>query len=61
MRTSIVLNELTVSTADEIAEALGKEYGKKPSRSHVIRAAVAAMRKRMIESGELKARAKSAV
>lgn len=48
---SVSMGDATLQMADEVAEALEKADGFRPSRSHVFRLAVAAMRKRMSDEG----------
>ena len=54
MKVMITLEQPTLDMASEIAESLGVAEGKRPSRSHVFRLAIAAMRKRMSDEGLLK-------
>jgi len=51
---NITLEQPTLDMANEIAEALCAAEGIRPSRSHVFRLAIAAMRKRMSDTGLLK-------
>lgn len=53
MKVMITLEQPTLDMAEEIAKSLGQAEGKKPSRSHVFRLAIAAMRKRMSDEGLL--------
>lgn len=48
---NITLEQPTLDMASEIADALEAAEGKRPSRSHVFRLAIATMRKRMSDSG----------
>lgn len=50
---SITVNDPTINMVTEIAEALRTDDGCKPSRSQVVRLAIAAMRKRMSDEGLL--------
>jgi hypothetical protein len=54
MKVMISVEQPTLDMANEIADSLGKVEGKKPSRSHVVRLAIATMRKRMSDEGLLK-------
>lgn len=51
---NITLEQPTLDMANEIADALCASEGKKPSRSHIFRLAIAVMRKRMSDEGLLK-------
>jgi hypothetical protein len=48
------MTESTLELTDEIGEALEAIEGKNPGRSHVVRLAVIALRKRMSDEGLLK-------
>lgn len=54
----VTLGDGTMSMLDEISDALEKLDGHKPSRSHVVRMAVATMRKRLSDEGALLAEVK---
>ena len=54
----VTLGDGTMAMLDEISEALEKLDGHRPNRSHVVRMAVATMRKRLSDEGALTANGK---
>jgi hypothetical protein len=53
-RITLLFGERTLEILDEMAAALAELDGQKPTRSHVLRLGVAALRKRMTDDGMLR-------
>lgn len=55
---SVSMGDATLQMADEVADALERVDGFRPSRSHVFRLAMASLRKRMSDDGLLREKGK---